>query len=125
MQEPLPDAPAFTPLGFGPVGRTLLAVCKLASVVGGLVFVAIVGMSIVSIVGRKLVSMPVPGDMELVQMGSAIGASAFFAYCHLNRGDVKVDFFTQSWSPRVVMMLDAIGSTLVGPMARSSPGAPL
>lgn len=114
MHEPLPDAAPAASQGFGPFGRGLLATCKLASVAGGLVFVAIVAMSIVSIVGRKLASLPVPGDLELVQMGSAVGASAFFAYCHLNRGDVKVDFFTQHWSPTVVMTLDAIGSTLVG-----------
>ena len=47
-------------------------------------------------------------------MGSAVGASYFFAYCHLNRGDVKVDFFTQHWSAAKVMSLDAIGSLLIG-----------
>ncbi|HRY89341.1 MAG TPA: TRAP transporter small permease [Rubrivivax sp.] len=114
MHEPPVDAPAGTAAGFGPFGRALLAVSKAAAVVGGLVFVAIVAMSIVSIVGRKLVSMPVPGDFELVEMGSAVGASFFFAYCHLNRGDVKVDFFTQHWSAAKVMWLDAIGSTLIG-----------
>lgn len=107
MHEPPVDAPAGTAAGFGPFGRALLAVSKAAAVVGGLVFVAIVAMSIVSIVGRKLVSMPVPGDFELVEMGSAVGASFFFAYCHLNRGDVKVDFFTQHWSAAKVMWLDA------------------
>ena len=26
---------------------------------------------------------------------SAFAAASFFAYCHLNGGDVKVDFFTE------------------------------
>jgi len=73
----------------------------------------LVVMSIVSIVGRKLASAPVPGDLELMQMGSAVGAAAFFAYCHMTRNDVKVDFFTQNWNPRVVALLDALGSLLV------------
>ena len=46
-------------------------------------------------------------------MGSAVGAAAFFAYCHMTRNDVKVDFFTQNWNPRVVALLDALGSLLV------------
>jgi len=99
---------------FGPFGRWLLAVCKAASVCGGGVFVALVLMSIVSIVGRKLWSAPVPGDVELLQVCSAVASSTFFAYCHLNGGDVKVDFFTATMAPAKVHALDAFGSTLVG-----------
>ncbi len=113
MQEPKPDAPGDAFAGFGPVGRVLVWLCKLGSVLGGLIFVALVNMSIVSIVGRKLAATPVPGDLELMQMGSAVGSAAFFAYCHLTRNDVKVDFFTQNWHPRTVAWLDAFGSLLV------------
>ncbi len=100
--------------GIGPVGLALRAVCKFVAVLGGLVFVGLVIMSIVSIVGRKLASAPVPGDVEVLQMCSAFAASAFFAYCHLNGGDVKVDFFTHNLSSRIVTRLDAFGSLLVG-----------
>jgi TRAP-type C4-dicarboxylate transport system permease small subunit len=47
-------------------------------------------------------------------MCSAFAAASFFAYCHLNRGDVKVDFFTDRLPPRGIHALDAIGSLLVG-----------
>ena len=113
MQEPTAGANAAGD-PFGPGGRALLRVCKVAAITGGLVFVVLVVMSIISIVGRKLASAPIPGDFELMQMGSAIGASAFFAYCHLNHGDVKVDFFTQHWREAGVRTLNAIGSLLVG-----------
>ena len=56
--------------------------------VASLVFVALVVMSIVSIVGRKLLSWPVPGDVEVLQMCAAFASSSFFAYCHLINGDV-------------------------------------
>ena len=110
------DAPAHAAVvePFGPTGQWLLAVCKAAAVAGALVFTALVGMSIVSITGRKLWSAPVPGDVELLQMCSAFAAASFFAYCHLNRGDVKVDFFTERLPPAAVHTLDAIGSLLVG-----------
>ena len=80
---------------------------------GALVFVALVAMSIVSISGRKLFSAPVPGDVELLQLCAAFASSSFFAWCHLNHGDVKVDFFTERLPERAVHALDAVGSALV------------
>ena len=100
--------------GYGPGGRLLLAVAKYLAITGGLVFTALVVMEIVSIVGRKLFAWPVPGDVELLQMCAAFAASSFFAYCHLVRGDVKVDFFTHNLPPWWVARLDAMGSLLVG-----------
>ena len=113
--EELPEAAA--PLAgrsYGAAGRVLLAACRYMAIIGGLIFVAIVGMEIVSIVGRKLFSWPVPGDVELLQMGSAFASASFFAYCHMVRGDVKVDFFTHNLRPDRIALLDAIGSLLVG-----------
>ena len=99
---------------YGPVGRTLLKLSKLVAVAGGMVFVALVVMSIISIVGRKLFSVVVPGDFEILQMGGAFASATFFAYCHMIHGDVKVDFFTQHLAPRKVAVLDAVGSLLIG-----------
>jgi len=98
----------------GAVGRKLLAAARGLAIVGGLVFVALVGMEIVSIVGRKLFSWAIPGDVEILQMSAAFASAAFFAYCHLVNGDVKVDFFTQDLAPWKVALLDATGSLLVG-----------
>jgi len=114
IQEAQPGAHRAGPPGFGPVGLALRAVCKVVAVLGGLVFVGLVIMSIVSIVGRKLAAAPVPGDVEVLQLCAAFAASAFFAHCHLNSGDVKVDFFTQNLPSRIVTRLDAFGSLLVG-----------
>jgi TRAP-type C4-dicarboxylate transport system permease small subunit len=100
--------------GYGPAGRALLVLSKYFAIAGGLVFVGLVGMEIVSIVGRKLFAWPVPGDVEVLQMCAAFAAAAFFAYCHMVNGDVKVDFFTHNLPPHVVALLDAIGSLLVG-----------
>ena len=98
----------------GPGGRLLLAWSKYLAVAGGLVFVGLVAMSIVSIVGRKLFAWVVPGDVELLQMCAAFAASSFFAYCHMINGNVKVDFFTHNLAPRNIARLDAFGSLLVG-----------
>lgn len=114
MQEPSLRPSDALPHEFGPVGRLLRRLSQALAVAGGLVFVGLVIMSIVSIVGRKLAASPVPGDVELLQVCSAFAASAFFAWCHLNRGDVKIDFFTQRLPRPVVGALDALGSLLVG-----------
>jgi len=105
---------AEAPVQHRPYGRGLRATARGLALAGGLVFVGLVGMSIVSIVGRKLASAPVPGDVELLQMCAAFGSASFFAWCHLNHGDVKVDFFTHGWKVRTVRLLDGIGSLLVG-----------
>ncbi len=99
---------------FGPLGRLLFCVSKMSAVLGVLVFVALVTMSIVSILGRKLAATPVPGDMEILQMAAAFASTSFFAYCHLNGGDMKVDFFTARLSTSTQHRLDAIGSLLMG-----------
>ncbi|HET6802889.1 MAG TPA: TRAP transporter small permease [Casimicrobiaceae bacterium] len=100
--------------GFGSFGRALLATTKMTAIAGGLVFVALVVMEIVSIVGRKLFSAPVPGDVEILQMCAAFASATFFAYCHLIGGDIKVDFFTHNVRSQRIALLDAIGSLLVG-----------
>lgn len=98
----------------GPYGRVLLATAKWFAFAGGLIFSGLVIMSIVSIVGRKLFNAPVPGDVEVLQMFAAFASAAFFAYCHLMHGDVKVDFFTAKISTNHRCFLDAAGSLLVG-----------
>ena len=98
----------------GPVGRRLLAASRVLALAGGVVFLLLVAMSVVSIVGRKLFSMPVPGDVEVLQMAAAFACACFFAYCHLVGGDVKVDFFTSRLPGRAIHGLDAIGSLIYG-----------
>lgn len=114
MQEPIPGGSDAALAAIGPLGRPLLLASKALALAGGLVFVVLVVMSIVSIVGRKLASAPLPGDVEVLQMCAAFACASFFAYCHLAGGDVKVDFFTAKASPRTVQALDALGSLLFG-----------
>jgi TRAP-type C4-dicarboxylate transport system permease small subunit len=109
MQDPGSGAESH----YGPAGRALTTASKYLAVAGGLVFVGLVVMSIVSITGRKLFSWPVPGDVEILQMCAAFASSCFFAYCHLAGGDVKVDFFTNTIAPRKREAMDALGSLLL------------
>jgi TRAP-type C4-dicarboxylate transport system permease small subunit len=111
MSEPIAIADPALP--DGTYGRALRGICRAAAIAGSLIFVAIVAMSVVSITGRKLVSKPISGDVEMLQMCAAFAAACFFAWCHLAGSDVKVDFFTARLPSRHLHVLDAFGSMLV------------
>lgn len=81
---------------------------------GGLVFCAIVVMSIISIVGRKMFSGPIQGDIELVMMGSAIGAAAFLPLCEMDDHHIKVDALTTWMTERGRAVLDVLAHALLG-----------
>lgn len=86
-------SPAPPPTG---VARVLHRAASWLAMAGGFVFCALIVMSIFSIVGRKLFSSPVQGDVELMQMGAAVGAAAFLPLCELHDNHIKVDALT-SW----------------------------
>lgn len=80
---------------------------------GALLFCAIVLLSIVSIVGRKLFAAPIEGDMELLMMGAAIGSAAFLPLCELDDHHIRVDALT-NWLPaRGRAVLDAFAHGLL------------
>jgi len=113
VTEPEPATPFALADTFGPVGNSLLFVARIMAWIGGLIFIGLVIMLVISIVGRKLFGFVVPGDVEVLQMSAAIASASFFAYCHMHHGDVKVDFFTHNWPERVLWAIDALGSLLV------------
>ena len=93
-----------------PLGRLLYAVSYLFAVTGGLVVSALAVMVVISVIGRWLFSYPIPGDFELVALGTAVSIFLFLPYCHMRRGNIIVDLFL-SWAPKQVQALfDAIGS---------------
>lgn len=104
-------------LPHGPWGRRLYAASRVSALMGGTLFMLMIGMSLVSIVGRKLFALPVPGDFEVLQMGAAVASATFFSYCQMVDGHVRVDFFT-NWLPlRLRSLLDGIAALLMGAVA--------
>ena len=95
------------------VGRLLDRVATLFTMLGGLTFCALIAMSIVSIVGRKLFAAPVQGDVELMQMGAAVGAAAFLPLCELHDHNIKVDALTGWMSTRSRAALDTVAHLLL------------
>lgn len=97
----------------GGIGRAIERACKLAAILAGLVFCAEAVLSVVSVVGRAVFRMPVPGDYEIVQMLSAMGIALCLPYCQFKKGHVFVDFFTL-WAPAGLKRgLDAFAALLL------------
>ena len=97
-----------------PTGVLLFRLCRAFALAGGLVLVAMMLMSLVSIIGRAVFNQPLPGDYELVQLGCAIAVAAFLPFCQMRGGHVLVDFFTANSRPAVRAALDTLGALLLG-----------
>ncbi len=116
MSDPF-DAAAPDAATSNALSRGLQSMARFMALAGGAMLVAILILVVVSVVGRKILAMPVPGDVELTSFAAAIATAWFFPWCHIVAGDVKVDFFTNRWSPRTIAFLEAIGSLLIAVLA--------
>lgn len=65
---------------------------------GGAVLLATALLTVVSVTKRWLTRQPVPGDFELVSIGSGLAVLGFLAYGTLARANIIVDSFT-GWLP--------------------------
>lgn len=83
---------------------------------GGLVASAVALSTVISVVSRATVSKPIPGDIELTQLGIALAISLCLPWCQLHSANIIVDFFTQKISPRRQALLDAFGALLLAAM---------
>lgn len=73
---------------------TVVRVAEGLALLGGLLLLALALMVTASVGGRALIPLglgPVPGDFELVEMGSAIVVFFFLPWCHLRGGHAAVD----------------------------------
>ena len=86
------------------------------ALVGGLAASALAVLTVISVVGRAVVSKPIPGDVELMQMGIALCISLCLPWCQLHGANIIVDFFTEKLPQRSTRALDGIGSILLAVM---------
>ena len=93
--------------------RVIEAPCEWLAAAGGAVLIGIALMSAISILGRALLSRPIQGDYELVQMGTAIFVACCLPLAQIRYANIIVDFFTTRASPRAQAGLDALGALVV------------
>jgi TRAP-type C4-dicarboxylate transport system permease small subunit len=94
------------------LGRVLEQGSTALALAGGLVLTLLMLMSIASIGGRWLFSRPLPGDFEMVEIGTGLAIFLFLPACQLRGANVIVDFFTTGLSRRGRAWLDAFGALL-------------
>jgi TRAP-type C4-dicarboxylate transport system permease small subunit len=93
-QDPAPGTPLERPT-------------QLLAVAGGLLMLAAAAMVTVSVVMRWITFRSIPGDIELVQIATALSVFTFLPLCQARRGNIMVDTFT-TWLPaRMQRALDA------------------
>jgi TRAP-type C4-dicarboxylate transport system permease small subunit len=90
----------------------LAALCRLFAGIGGLTLLGMMLVTVASVVLRGVTGKPIPGDYELVEMGSAITIFCFLPWCQVNGGNVLVDIFTQKAGLRSRAWLEALGDLL-------------
>lgn len=91
---PAAEAPA-PPPPRGPVARIGAAF----ALGGGAVLLGVALLTCWSVAKRWLTSQPVPGDFELVSLGSGVAVLGFLAWGTARRASIVVDTFT-GWLPR-------------------------
>ncbi|WP_284620252.1 TRAP transporter small permease [Aquabacterium humicola] len=94
----------------------LISLARRFALAGGAVASGLALMTVASIAGRALWSQPIPGDVELMQMGIALCISLCLPWCQLHGSNIIVDFFTQSLPQRATRALDGIGTLLLALM---------
>lgn len=92
----------------GPIRHLLDCLSQGFALFGGLVLLALINMSLISIVGRKLFAAPIRGDMELMEVGAAVAIAAFLPMCELRGNHLKADAFTLAAPESVKRCLDAL-----------------
>jgi TRAP-type C4-dicarboxylate transport system permease small subunit len=96
--------------------RAINRAAWLFAMLGGLCASLVAVMIVVSVAGRALVSTPIQGDVELTQLGVALGISLCLPWCQIHGANIIVDFFTQKVGPRAQATLDGIGALALAAM---------
>ena len=80
------------------------------ALLGGLLLLAIALMISYSSAAGWLVGKPLPGDVELVEMLTAISVFMMLPYCQLSGANVTADIFTARASKRTVAALELLAA---------------
>jgi len=92
------------------LGRLLHRIASVFAIAGGLVLVGMILLVVVSVLGRAIFLLPVPGDFEMVGLACGIAIFLFLPYCYLQRGNVVVDVFVAHLSAGATRALDAVAA---------------
>jgi TRAP-type C4-dicarboxylate transport system permease small subunit len=76
------------------MARILRGAAAAFALAGGVLLAAVVVLTCGSVVGRWVAATPIPGDIELTQLGTAAALALFLPYCQLHGSHLIVELFT-------------------------------
>jgi TRAP-type C4-dicarboxylate transport system permease small subunit len=89
-----------------PIDASIVTLTRWLALAGGVLLLAAVAITLVSVAGRYGFNMPVTGDYELVETIAAVGIFFFFPYTHATNSNIVVRFFTDGMATRGKRLLD-------------------
>ena len=95
---------------------TLRRLCYCFGFLGSAIALMMAAMTLASVIGRSVFKAPIPGDIEITQMGIAMAISLCLPWCQLKGANINVDFFTQKISDHNQRRLDAFGCLFLAAM---------
>ncbi|MGY6536870.1 MAG: TRAP transporter small permease [Pararhodobacter sp.] len=116
------DAPGILPEAEAFIGKWIGHFTNLMAIIGGLVLTAVMLLAVASIIGRALSRLqwpifsglgPIPGDFELVAMGTGMSIFLFLSWAQFNRGHVTVDIFVSKLGPRGLAWLSTVTNLIM------------
>lgn len=87
-----------------PLGRIVNFLAMVMALAGGIALLVLVGVVVVSVVGRALVwagLRPIYGDYEIAEVIVGFAIFAFMPWAHLKRGNAIVSLLTDRFGPTV------------------------
>jgi TRAP-type C4-dicarboxylate transport system permease small subunit len=93
-------------------GRFLRLAATAFAGLGGVVLCAMVLLVVASVIGRAIFAMPVPGDFEIVAVGTAVSIFLFLPYAYVERGNVTVDILADHLPAAAKRFLDVVAAAL-------------
>ena len=82
------------------------------ALLGGFVLLGVVFMTSWSATSGVLFARPLPGDVELTEMLTAVAVFMFLPYCQLSGANVTADIFTARAGPRTVAFLSLLSAVV-------------
>lgn len=98
------------------IGRLVAGMARLLALAGGTLLLAIVCMVCLSVAGRAAIPLglrPIPGDVEMVEMGVALAVMAMMPYAHLIGANARVDIFVPLMGARTAAVFDTVANFAV------------
>jgi TRAP-type C4-dicarboxylate transport system permease small subunit len=96
--------------------RVINRAAWLFAMLGGFCASLVALMTVASIAGRSLLRQPIPGDVELTQLGIGVCISLCLPWCQVHGANIIVDFFAQKASARAQRVMDGVGTLLLAAM---------